>query len=508
MVSLQAALAVLMLSATGVSAPTQQTVLLDFYADWCGPCRAMQPTVQALEEKGYPLQKVNISRNAALAAQYGVRSVPCYVMLVDGKEVDRVLGSTTFSRLERMFSIASDKAKGNRPPNLLTQKSASPQEMSDPMATASSAASTSNSSPVHQDPFVIPASYQQSAESVPAARRASPASGALDAKLIAASVRLRIEDPNGNSCGSGTIIDTRGNEALILTCGHIFRDSHGKGKIEVDLFGPQAAQRVEGRLISYDLQRDVGLLTIRSAGPIVAARLAPPDYKLQKGDKVASVGCDNGSEPTVRYSYVTSIDRYAGPSNLQVAGQPTEGRSGGGLFTTDGMVIGVCNARDPQDQEGYFAALNTICAQLDQSGLDFVYRDPQTQNNTSPMLASNGRPSTMPHISPANANLQAIGAMGQSPSRALNHTEQAALEEIRRHLKQGAEVICVVRPRNNPQAKSQVIMIDKASPEFIAQLAAEAKSKEGRQLTSLELSRPKQPALQWSSNANGWRAGQ
>ncbi len=80
-----------------------------------------------------------------------------------------------------------------------------------------------------------------------------------DAKLIAASVRLRIEDPNGNSCGSGTIIDARGGDALILTCGHIFRDSQGKGKIDVDLFGPYAGQRVTGQLISYDLKRDVGL---------------------------------------------------------------------------------------------------------------------------------------------------------------------------------------------------------------------------------------------------------
>ena len=62
--------------------------------------------------------------------------------------------------------------------------------------------------------------------------------GVSDATLIAASVRLRVEDADGHSCGSGTIIDARGGEALILTCGHIFRDSKGKGRIEVDLPGP------------------------------------------------------------------------------------------------------------------------------------------------------------------------------------------------------------------------------------------------------------------------------
>ena len=143
-------------------------------------------------------------------------------------------------------------------------------------------------------------------------------------------------------------------------------------------------------MISYDLKRDVGLVFIRAPGPIAAARLAPPGYKVNKGDRVASVGCDNGKDPAVRQSYVTSLNRYAGPANLQVAGQPTEGRSGGGLFSADGMVIGVCNARDPQDQEGYYAALDTICAQLDDAHLAFAYQSPQGYEDisgTTPLLA-------------------------------------------------------------------------------------------------------------------------
>ena len=179
------------------------------------------------------------------------------------------------------------------------------------------------SMPRREDPNVIPASFTPSGNAaslaaqpwsqtpaqggsgrfrrrctvIPAGRN-FPARGIpLDAKLIAASVRLRIEDPNGNSCGSGTIIDSRGGDALILTCGHIFRDSQGKGKIEVDLFGPYAGQRVTGQLISYDLKRDVALLFIQAPGPIAAVRLAPPGYQVRKGDSVASVGCDNGKDP-------------------------------------------------------------------------------------------------------------------------------------------------------------------------------------------------------------------
>ena len=53
----------------------------------------------------------------------------------------------------------------------------------------------------------------------------------------AATVRLRVHDGHGYGAGTGTIIDTHGEEALVLTCGHLFRETDGKGKIEVDLFG-------------------------------------------------------------------------------------------------------------------------------------------------------------------------------------------------------------------------------------------------------------------------------
>jgi thiol-disulfide isomerase/thioredoxin len=512
MVSLQAAFVAMVLSGTG------QTVLLDFYADWCGPCKAMEPTVRAIQEKGYPVQRVNIDQNPALATQYGVRSIPCFVMLVDGQKVDSVTGGTTFSRLERMCKMTSPQQPGNPPTSLLAQNSTPPNILPAQPNAVPLSGTAPGSFHRQDDPNIIPASFTSPAGARPAERGNS-----LDAKLIAASVRLRIEDPNGNSCGSGTIIDSRGNEALILTCGHIFRDSQGKGQIDVDLFGPYAGQRISGRLISYDLTRDVGLIAIRTPGPMAAARLAPPGYRVQKGDSVLSTGCDNGKDPTMRQSRVTSLNRYAGPSNLQVAGQPTEGRSGGGLFTADGMVIGVCNARDPQDQEGYYAALDTVCAQLDQSGLAFAYQAPQGYdgiNASAPMLSVNNAPpmpqrmpqsvspSSMPNISQENMG-QAMAAAGTAAT-GLNLNEQAAMDEIRRRLKEGAEVVCVIRSRRDPQCKSEVIMLDKASPEFLQQLAGESQSQKLRQETSLETPRPRQPALEWSANgnSNSWRQGQ
>ncbi len=204
MVTLQAALAVLVLSAQ-----PSQTVMLDFSAPWCAPCRAMDPTVRELEARGYPVRHVRFDEDKALVDQFQVQKIPCFVMVVDGREVDRVVGGTTYSRLERMFTTA---VAARQSPAAVVQ--AAPPAAMPPVARGE----------------ISQASWASREENPPVA----------DAALISASVRLRVEDPDGRSCGSGTIIDARQGEALILTCGHIFRDSKGKGPIEVDLFTPGA----------------------------------------------------------------------------------------------------------------------------------------------------------------------------------------------------------------------------------------------------------------------------
>ena len=473
MVWLQAALVATAVSGGG------ETVLLDFYADWCGPCRAMNPTIEALIQEGHPVRKVNIDRNPQLAGKHRVGSVPCYVMLVDGREVDRVVGGTSFSRLKRMFQLVPPRETATRQPP--------------------------------------PAPERRPAAPVGTAR--NEAADRLDAKLIAASVRLRIEDPEGHSCGSGTIIDARQGEALILTCGHIFRDSQGKGRIEVDLFGPEGVQRVAGNLISYDLKRDVGLLSIRTPGPVATARVAPPGHQVSTGSQVVSVGCNNGDRPTARHSRVTSLDKYLGPANLQVTGLPVEGRSGGGLFSAEGQVVGVCNAADPSDQEGLYAALATIHAELDQSQLSFVYNPGDQRSATEPKdsaptkeLATVDPSPALPKQFPVGPATQVLDESIQkalepirrssetqpsttaATAQPLDPSEQAALDEIRRRLQEGAEVICVVRSRRDPAAKSEVIILDKVSANFLRQLSAEVRPQGPLRSTSLEIPRKRQPA--------------
>jgi thioredoxin 1 len=68
-------------------------VLVDFYADWCGPCKMLEPTVKELAaETDVTVAKVDVDRNQQLAAQYQVQGVPTMMFFADGDPVERIVG--------------------------------------------------------------------------------------------------------------------------------------------------------------------------------------------------------------------------------------------------------------------------------------------------------------------------------------------------------------------------------------------------------------------------------
>ena len=85
---------------------SQTPVLVDFYADWCGPCKAMGPAIQAVgkdvEGKARVI-KVNIDKNQAAAMQYDVRAVPTFIIFKSGQQVWRHSGMIDKSTLEKQL---------------------------------------------------------------------------------------------------------------------------------------------------------------------------------------------------------------------------------------------------------------------------------------------------------------------------------------------------------------------------------------------------------------------
>ena len=88
-------------------------VLVDFWAEWCGPCHAVAPVLDKIveEQNGeLKLVKVNIDEEQALSLRYGVMSIPTMILFRDGEPASAVVGAQPKSAIERSLGLAAEAA--------------------------------------------------------------------------------------------------------------------------------------------------------------------------------------------------------------------------------------------------------------------------------------------------------------------------------------------------------------------------------------------------------------
>ena len=85
---------------------SSKPVLVDFWAQWCTPCRMLAPTVEAVAERfrdSANVVKLNVDDNPSTAQRYGIKGIPTLILFREGKEVERVVGATSKESITRMI---------------------------------------------------------------------------------------------------------------------------------------------------------------------------------------------------------------------------------------------------------------------------------------------------------------------------------------------------------------------------------------------------------------------
>ncbi|HTI51160.1 MAG TPA: trypsin-like peptidase domain-containing protein, partial [Planctomycetaceae bacterium] len=447
-----------------------------------------------------------VRENPELARRFQVTNIPAFVVVVDDREVKRSVGAMSEEALRQLCKLVPQKPAETEP------KSSTAARVTANAAEPSAATLGEEATLPKSAPAPPPAENRGifdrmlgKAPAKPTAPAARPvATRAQDGDTLAAvaqqpsnpltaTVRLRIRDAQGDSFGTGTIIDSRPGQTLILTCGHIFQHWTQGSQIHVDLFCGDQVASIRGKRVAHSLNRDqgldVGLISIPTDRPLPACRVAPPGTKILVGTSVASVGCGGGEKPTVQRQKVTALNRFQGADNIECSAVPVEGRSGGGLFNRGNQVIGICMCADPQYREGLYAGLKTIHSFLDRQKLSHLYQGESAAEEELNLAAV-----------PEAAGDESPAKLGESDESATNSADVELAEsgpgaDDRKALQSmtvtqddviGSEVVIFIRGNGQPGAPSKVVRLHRASRGFWEHLLPELDTHQPLQETSLK----------------------
>ncbi|GAA5507119.1 trypsin-like peptidase domain-containing protein [Novipirellula caenicola] len=448
----------------GVTAQAAGAILIDFSSSQCPPCRAMQPVLAQLEQSGVPVRHVDVQSEPDLTRRYGIRQTPTFVVVAGGKEVTRLVGTQSLADLQNALAV--------KPGGPLVQTGSmtrggesfpAPQTRLAPVGRlpVGSSPNQAASNRDFQGQTLTAATRRDAAQSSEPMPSLSKADAVERAR--AATVRLRVHDGKGYGAGTGTIIDTQGEESLVLTCGHLFRETKGEGKIEVDLFVAGQVHTVLGQLLDYDADdRDIALVVIRPGFAIDPVEVISSADQVRTGQPAFSYGCDRGDDPSRRDTRVTGVNKYnqhINASNLEIEGAPIDGRSGGGLFDDAGRLIGVCNAADYKEDVGIYAGPGAVHWQLDRVNLTSLYKN----------TAAAAVPERMASLNQNSTTPMGLPASALQPSAIAAPADFAPTDFAPAGVAQASnqEVIVIIRDRNSPQSSPQVMTVSEPTEDFL-----------------------------------------
>ncbi len=453
----------------------EQPMLYFFTSKGCAPCIQVKHVVKQLDSEGFPVKTVDVGERPDWADAFRVSHTPTLVLVKNNEVLAwqprpmraeelrgwfRTIGySATTKRTSLNDSVSSTQARVQP----VQQKVSVP-------AKKASALVGSFSTPTMLNGTRRPRTVEE-------------------ANALGATIRLQVKDSGGTSYATGTVVHSHEGESLVVTCGHVFRESKGRGEIVAELIYENQTVKVPGQLLDYDSNaNDIALVSISNGRHrLSVAEIAPSRMPVERGDRIFTLGCDHGEDPTIRRSAIKNLARYDGSMKYDIYGRPVNGRSGGGMFNSSGQLIGVCNAAAVEVDEGIYSALETIHWQLAKANLDRLFEATPSRipEDPGPTAIASARAAT---VSPSRDMVPIRRrARDRAPNRiamASSDTSRIRNVSLQEAIPSGddREVLITIRSKSNP-SNSRTITISDPTPKLLDYLD----SMDGAQSRSLKM---------------------